>query len=72
MARAEFRIVGAVARLLFPCWRTAARCRSAGYAAGSSGAVYTLLVVVLGFTLFRADTLGQAGAMRGHVYREPD
>ena len=27
------------------------------------GRVYTLLVVVLGFTLFRADTLAQAGAM---------
>ena len=27
------------------------------------GRVYTLLVVVLGFTLFRADTLSQAGAM---------
>lgn len=28
-----------------------------------TGRVYTLLVVVLGFTLFRADTLAQAGAM---------
>ena len=27
------------------------------------GQLYTLLVVVLGFTLFRADTLAQAGAM---------
>ena len=27
------------------------------------GRIYTLLVVVLGFTLFRADTLAQAGAM---------
>ena len=27
------------------------------------GRIYTLLIVVLGFTLFRADTLGQAGAM---------
>ena len=27
------------------------------------GQVYTMLVVVLGFTLFRADTLAQAGAM---------
>lgn len=27
------------------------------------GRIYTLLVVVLGFTLFRADTLGEAGAM---------
>ena len=27
------------------------------------GHVYTLLVVVLGFTLFRADSLAQAGAM---------
>ena len=28
-----------------------------------AGRIYTLLVVVLGFTLFRADTLAQAGAM---------
>lgn len=28
-----------------------------------AGRIYTLLVVVLGFTLFRADTLTQAGAM---------
>ena len=30
--------------------------------------VYTLLVVVLGFTLFRADTLGQAGAMLAAMF----
>lgn len=32
------------------------------------GRVYTLLVVVLGFTLFRADTLGQAGAMLAAMF----
>ena len=32
------------------------------------GQVYTLLVVVLGFTLFRADTLAQAGAMYAAMF----
>lgn len=33
-----------------------------------SGQLYTLLVVVLGFTLFRADTLAQAGAMYAAMF----
>ena len=33
-----------------------------------SGQLYTLLVVVLGFTLFRADTLTQAGAMYAAMF----
>ena len=32
------------------------------------GQLYTLLVVVLGFTLFRADTLAQAGAMYAAMF----
>ena len=32
------------------------------------GQLYTLLVVVLGFTLFRADTLSQAGAMYAAMF----
>ena len=32
------------------------------------GQMYTLLVVVLGFTLFRADTLAQAGAMYAAMF----
>ena len=72
MARAEFRIGGGCGTAAFSVLEDSGALPVGRATRQVPRAVYTRLVVVLGLLCSRADTLGQAGAIRGHVYREPD